>query len=363
LEYESRRALSLLAQAEAIAQIGSWEFVVSTQEVFWSDNCYRLFGVEPGDVRPSIEYLIAATHPDDRERVARAVRAMRDEAWGTSSVDYRITRPDGSRRYLRATLMVVEQHEHRPYRVVGVIQDITERHRAEHEIAAHVAVQEALAEWNVFEPGAHGLLARLAAALDCHAGVFWVPRDEVLMARVFWHDSGGEPLIDAAVRARPLPRGSGLSGRAWEAAKPLSWTLESPATPDSSDAPSAGEGTVGALAIPALMGKDVLAVVELRADREIRLGERLLRSLYGISHELGHFLARRGGELAMPLLTLREIEVLQLAAGGLSARRTAEQLTVSPATIRTHLENIYLKLQVSDKSSAVAAAMRLGIID
>jgi DNA-binding NarL/FixJ family response regulator len=42
---------------------------------------------------------------------------------------------------------------------------------------------------------------------------------------------------------------------------------------------------------------------------------------------------------------------------------TAERLTVSPGTIRTHLENIYQKLQVSDKASAVATALRLGIID
>jgi ATP/maltotriose-dependent transcriptional regulator MalT len=88
-----------------------------------------------------------------------------------------------------------------------------------------------------------------------------------------------------------------------------------------------------------------------------------MRSLCGISHELGHFLARRGGELAAPLLTPREIEVLQLAAEGLSAAQTARRLRVGTATIRTHLANIYAKLLVADRSSAVAAAIRLGIID
>jgi ATP/maltotriose-dependent transcriptional regulator MalT len=55
--------------------------------------------------------------------------------------------------------------------------------------------------------------------------------------------------------------------------------------------------------------------------------------------------------------------MLQLAAQGLSGRETAERLTISPATVKTHLENIYRKLGVSDKPSAVAHAMRLGIID
>jgi two-component system nitrate/nitrite response regulator NarL len=55
--------------------------------------------------------------------------------------------------------------------------------------------------------------------------------------------------------------------------------------------------------------------------------------------------------------------MLQLAAHGLSAPEAAERLTVSPATVRTHLENIYRKLEVSDKASAVATAMRLGLIE
>jgi len=54
--------------------------------------------------------------------------------------------------------------------------------------------------------------------------------------------------------------------------------------------------------------------------------------------------------------------VLQLAAEGLSARDAAERLFVSAATVRTHLGNIYARLGVSDKTSAVAKALRLGLI-
>jgi ATP/maltotriose-dependent transcriptional regulator MalT len=117
------------------------------------------------------------------------------------------------------------------------------------------------------------------------------------------------------------------------------------------------------VAVPALLDGEVLAIVELATDREIRIGERLMRSLVGIAHELGHFLARRGGELSGPVLTAREVEVLQLAAQGLSAPETAERLTVTPGTVRTHLENLYRKLEVFDKPSAVATALRLGLIE
>jgi len=60
-------------------------------------------------------------------------------------------------------------------------------------------------------------------------------------------------------------------------------------------------------------------------------------------------------------LTAREIEVLALAADGLSGAELAAQLVVSPATVHTHFENIYKKLQV--RSRAVAKAMRLGMIE
>jgi DNA-binding CsgD family transcriptional regulator len=61
--------------------------------------------------------------------------------------------------------------------------------------------------------------------------------------------------------------------------------------------------------------------------------------------------------------TAREQEVLQLAAEGYSGPSIAAELVVSPATVKTHFENIYKKLGVRDRPAAVAKAMRLGLID
>jgi DNA-binding CsgD family transcriptional regulator len=62
-------------------------------------------------------------------------------------------------------------------------------------------------------------------------------------------------------------------------------------------------------------------------------------------------------------LTPRETEVLALAANGLDSRELAHELVVSPTTIHTHFRNIFAKLEVRNRAGAVAAAMRLGIID
>jgi DNA-binding NarL/FixJ family response regulator len=62
-------------------------------------------------------------------------------------------------------------------------------------------------------------------------------------------------------------------------------------------------------------------------------------------------------------LTPRELEVLQLAARGYTGPQVARELVLSPTTVHTHFEHIYSKLAVRDRASAVAKAMRLGLID
>ena len=358
---DGERLQRLLAYSERVGQAGSWELFPDTQEVLWSDNLYRIFGVEPGEIEPSFEFVRAHTYPADRERLTRAVEQLM-VGEEVSLEEYRFTRPNGDRRHVRSTVAIAERRDGRPHRVIGFVQDVTDTRRAEREIAAHVALEEALVTWEDVDTGAHRLIAQLAAALDCVSGVFWVPRADRLFPRVVWHQSGIDPLAPDK-SSRPLRRTSGLAARAWETRKPLSWTLTGreegaglhDVVPDDAEMD-------GALAIPAVAGEEVLAIIELTTDREIRVSERLQRSLTGIAYELGRFLSLRRGELTVALLTPREIEMLQFAAQGLSGRETAERLTVSPSTVKTHLENIYRKLEVSDKPSAVATALRLGVI-
>ena len=87
-----------------------------------------------------------------------------------------------------------------------------------------------------------------------------------------------------------------------------------------------------------------------------------MRTLTAIGAELGRFLERRRAELGPRPLSEREIEVLLLAAAGLSGPAIAERLVLSPATVKTHFEHIYVKLGVGDRASAVAQALRTGLI-
>lgn len=77
---------------------------------------------------------------------------------------------------------------------------------------------------------------------------------------------------------------------------------------------------------------------------------------------MGWFLAHRQADFHTGELTPRQLDVIRLAAEGCSGRETAGRLFISPNTVKSHLENIYATLGVSDRASAVAEAMRKGLI-
>ena len=345
---------TLLRRAEEVAQAGSWEWDVETDRLLWSDNMYRIFGLEPGEITPSLGYVVERTHVDDRDRVELALEDARREA-NIGPLEYRIVRPDGAVRHLQALQPVLEQPSGRAHKLVGSVQDVTDWRRAEVQIAAHVAVSESLELWESFDTGAAELLRNLAGALDCVAGVLWVPLEDVLVARAFWSSlSIDASALQAEIRGLRLRRGAGRAGRVWQTRKPIT----------RSEAGDRGEDVRSLVAIPALHGEEVLAVLEFFSEpARSDLSECKIRSLTGIGHELGQFLSHRRGELGPRLLTPRELQVLQAASHGLTAGAIAAQLFVSPSTVATHFKHIYGKYGVSDRASAVAKALRAGLIE
>jgi PAS domain S-box-containing protein len=357
---EVESALQALVECgEEVAQTGSWDWRPDTGELLWSDNLYRLYGLEPGAITPTQEYVIERVHPDDRERIQREVQFRRTGR--IRPLEYRIVRPDGVVRHLRASESVIERAEGRPRRIVGSVQDVTDRHRADRTINAHLAVAESLAAWQTLAQGAMGLLRNLAIALDCVAGVLWLPEGDVLVAHVIWRSGSTDVSgLESVIRQLRLPRGVGLAGQVWETGMPRNVLSlqDDPRFPAEAVA-----GLRGAVALPAVHGQEVLAVLEFCCEPvSVDVTDRLLRSLTGIGYELGEFLAHRRGELKPLTLTPRELQVLQLAAQGCAGREIAERLVVSPATVRTHFGRIYEKYGVSDRAAAVAKALRDGLI-
>jgi PAS domain S-box-containing protein len=115
------------AQAQRIGRIGVFELDLTTDRAWWSDEMFRILGIEPESFEPTFNRFMALVHPDDRARVHR----LREE-WLTHrapfSVEYRIVRPDGNVRRILRSAAAVRDGEGRAVRLLGTMQDITERH-------------------------------------------------------------------------------------------------------------------------------------------------------------------------------------------------------------------------------------------
>jgi PAS domain S-box-containing protein len=355
------RLQALLESTESLAGMGSWEWRLDDNEFVWSRNLYRLFGFEPGDDSLRSGFY-RRVHPDDRQRVEAEARLMARSKSPRPPLEYRLVHPEDGIRYLRSSTAVIEADDG-PRRIIGSVEDVTERRRAEREIGAHVAVADALSQWASLDQGGELLLQKLARAMGFEFGVLWVPQGNLLIARVAWQNSEPDPpdLWSDVGRLR-LPRGVGMAGAAWELRRLVNVSdltaqrsyafLKSPAR----------DGVRGALALPAIADGEVIAVLGFASREETELPDRLCDCLVGIGSEIGEFLSRRSGELGPPVLTSRELEVLQLAANGDSGAEIAERLIVSPATVKSHFSNIYPKLGASGRAAAVAAGLRQGLI-
>jgi PAS domain S-box-containing protein len=130
LRQRSERLTALLGEAQGAAHIGSWEWHVGSDEVAWSDELYRVYGLEPGGFPTSYAGFLGYVHPDDRELVDRALRKAIDDR-EPFSFEHRIPRRDGAVRILHEHGQVVADDSGRPVRLVGTAQDVTDQRRVQ----------------------------------------------------------------------------------------------------------------------------------------------------------------------------------------------------------------------------------------
>ena len=110
-------------------RMGAWQYILESQRLEWSDTLARLHGRSPHAVPQTFAEYQRDVYPDDRERVAHALKRGLDE--GDHHVVYRIIRPDGLVRWLDARGRVLRDESGAPQRLVGVCSDVTEARQAE----------------------------------------------------------------------------------------------------------------------------------------------------------------------------------------------------------------------------------------
>ena len=128
----------LLLQALRIAGVGGWELDPASGTLSWSEETYRIFGIDPAKEKPSTELFYSLVHPEDRERML-GNQTTSFETGRVFDEEYRIIRRDGELRYLNSRAQIVPRGPNRVNRFLGVVRDITERRLFEQAFEAERA--------------------------------------------------------------------------------------------------------------------------------------------------------------------------------------------------------------------------------
>ncbi len=125
----------MLDRAQEIAHLGSWELDLSKNELIWSDEVYRLFGLEPQEFTATYETFLEYVHPDDRAAVNTAYSSSIQEGRGSYEIEHRVIRKNTDEiRCVHEKCQHVRNADGQIIRSLGMVFDITERKRAEEEL-------------------------------------------------------------------------------------------------------------------------------------------------------------------------------------------------------------------------------------
>ncbi len=154
-----RLAHERLRDAQRIGSVGNWDWNIATNELWWSDEIFHMFQMDPDEFTATYNAFMERVHPEDQEMLNDAVlRALA----GTEdySIDHRIVRPDGTQRDIHEQGEVTFDDDGQAIRMIGTVHDITERKRAERDIRKLVDSQALLVD----------ISSQLLRAKTTHAG-------------------------------------------------------------------------------------------------------------------------------------------------------------------------------------------------
>jgi len=128
------RSENRLREAQRIGHVGNWDWQIPTGELHWSDEVFRIFGLQPQQFEATYEAFLARIHPDDRQAVVEAVNQSLADPHRPYSIEHRVVRPDGKACTVHERGEVSFDNRGAPVRMMGTVQDVTELKSKEEDL-------------------------------------------------------------------------------------------------------------------------------------------------------------------------------------------------------------------------------------
>lgn len=294
-------AAAALIDSERIAHIGDYKWDLVNNELYWSDECYCIFGLAPQAFVLTFEKFLDMVHPDDRGFVKKYIDGvLRGEK--LQDLDYRIEWPDGSVRFVNQRCETIFDDMGKVIQMRGTIQDITGRKRSEKEtkllqtVAFGIATSGNLSDALIF------VLKELCTATGWVYGEAWIPNEEGLLLErdhTYFSRVKGLEKFSEHTEGLAFPRGEGLPGRAWVARQPM-WISDVSSDPQFKRTEIAREvGLKTAVAFPVITDNEVVAIVVFYAVESKEPDEQFLGTVSMVMTQVGMIIKRKQVEEAL----------------------------------------------------------------
>jgi PAS domain S-box-containing protein len=293
---ELRRKEAYLADGQSLSHTGTFGWSVSSGEVFWSEETFRIFEYDRATCTPTMDLLLQRAHPEDFPLFQKTIDyASKGKDF---DLEQRLLMPDGSVKHVHA-LAHAARDELGNVECIGAVTDITERRRAEQRLVVQHTVTQLLAEAATLEEATRKILQAVCECLVWDLGELWRTDRAagVLRCVEVWHKKSIEvPQFAATSRDRTFMPGIGLPGRVWSSREP---TYIPDVVQDANflRAPiAAREGLHSAFAFPILLGSEVVGVMDFFSQEIRQPDQDLLDMMATIGSQIGQFIERKRAE-------------------------------------------------------------------
>ena len=307
-----------LAHTERLAMLGSWSREIATGKLEWSDETYRLLGLNPAAGTPAAPATSRYLHPDDSARYLQAL-AQSAASGEEFSIEFRVVRADRAVRWMTMHGYAQRGVSGAVERQYGTIMDITSERDGQLLLRMQLGITQVLASARTLQDAIPQVLQVFGQSQDWATAACWrMAQDGASLRCIDTWSNGNPKLADflALQRERRLkfPVTGGFLYEAWTAQGPV-WRADVSQDPAFKRGPAAQvAGLRGAFALPVISNGETLRVIEFFSFDAREPDAALVNLAASLGNQIGQFIERRSAEAA--LLQSQERLDLALRASG-----------------------------------------------